>query len=51
MAIDATLFWHQLFGIAPLSALLSASYVNADSWIDFYDIHATSITTGLLYRF
>ncbi|MCJ8234671.1 DUF2860 family protein [Aeromonas veronii] len=51
MAIDATLFWHQLFGIAPLSALLSASYANADSGIDFYDIRATSITTGLLYRF
>ena len=51
MAIDATLFWHQLFGIAPLSALLSASYATANSGIDFYDIRATSITTGLLYRF
>ncbi|WP_279496432.1 DUF2860 family protein [Aeromonas veronii] len=51
MAIDATLFWHQLFGIVPLSALLSASYANADSEIDFYDIRSTSMTTGLLYRF
>lgn len=51
MAIDATIFWHQLFGIAPLSALLSASYANADSEIDFYDIRSTSMTTGLLYRF
>jgi len=51
MAIDATLFWHQLFGIAPLSALLSASYATANSGIDFYDIRSTSMTTGLLYRF
>lgn len=51
MAIDATLFWHNLFGMASLSALVSASYADADSKIDFYDIRATSITTGLLYRF
>jgi hypothetical protein len=51
MAIDATLFWHQLFGIVPLSVLLSGSYATANSEIDFYDIRATSMTMGLLYRF
>lgn len=52
MAIDITLFWHRLFGIAPLSAILSTSYARSDADIDFYDIRSTSIaTTGLLYRF
>lgn len=50
-AINGTFFWHRLFGIAPLSATLTAGYAKSDSEIGFYDTESTVFSTGLLYNF
>ncbi len=50
-AVNGTFFWHQLFGIAPLSATFTASYAKSDSAIRFYDTESVGFGTGLLYNF
>lgn len=50
-AINGTFFWHRLFGIAPLSATLTAGYAKSDSEIGFYDTDSAVFSTGLLYNF
>ncbi|MFM4705091.1 DUF2860 family protein [Aeromonas bivalvium] len=50
-AIGGSFFWHRLFGVAPLSAVVSAGYARADSDIAFYDSNASSLSAGLLYTF
>lgn len=50
-ALGGSFFWHQLFGVAPLSGVVSASYAKADSDISFYDANASSLSAGLLYNF
>lgn len=50
-AINGTFFWHRLFGIAPLSAMLTAGYAKSDSEIRFYNTESTVFSTGLLYNF
>lgn len=51
LALTSTLFWHQLFGIAPLSATVTAGFTRSDSDISFYDSEAAIFSTGLLYNF
>jgi len=50
-ALTGTFFWHNLFGIAPLSATFTAGYAKSDSDISFYDTESTVFSTGLLYNF
>jgi len=50
-AATGTFFWHRLFGIAPLSATVTAGYTKSDSDLNFYDSQATVFSTGLLYNF
>lgn len=50
-ALTGTLFWHRLFGIAPLTATLTVGYSKSDSKISFYDSEATLFSTGVLYNF
>lgn len=50
-ALNGTFFWHNLFGVKPLSATLTLAYSSADSDIDFYDSQASRFSTGLLYNF
>ncbi|MGL5293482.1 MAG: DUF2860 family protein [Aeromonas sp.] len=49
--ISSTFFWHQLFNVQGLSGLISASYSESDSDINFYDSYVTSLNTGLVYNF
>ncbi|MGY3858852.1 DUF2860 family protein [Aeromonas intestinalis] len=51
MALSGTFFWHSLLGVKDLSGVITASYSQADSDIDFYDNKTTSFSTGLLYNF
>lgn len=51
VAINGTFFWHNLFGVQALSASVTAGYAKANSDIDFYDSHASRVSTGLLYHF
>ncbi|MBP4040084.1 DUF2860 family protein [Aeromonas sp. SrichE-2G] len=50
-ALNGTFFWHNLFGVKSLSSTFTLAYSSADSDIDFYDSHATRVSTGLLYNF
>ena len=50
-ALNGTFFWHNLFGVKPLSATFTLAYSSADSDIDFYDSQASRFSTGLLYNF
>ena len=50
-ALNATFMWHQLFGVDPLSGLVSASYGESDANVDFFDADLSQISAGLLYRF
>lgn len=51
VAMNGTFFWHRLFGLAPLSATVTASYARSDSKISFYDSRSTLFSSGLLYHF
>ena len=49
-ALNATFMWHQLLGVDPLSALVSASYGESDANVDFFDTDLSRVSAGLLYR-
>lgn len=49
--VNANFFWHQLWNVKPLSAVFSASYLNSDANVDFFDTDVSRISAGLMYSF
>lgn len=51
VAISGTFLWHNWFDVPSLSAIVSASYSQADSDIDFYNSRQNNLSAGILYNF
>ncbi|MCM2680851.1 DUF2860 family protein [Echinimonas agarilytica] len=49
--INATMFYSKIFGLEGWSGILSASYFESDSDVEFHSMDTKSVNAAMLYRF